>query len=165
MTISPLRPNMYFTDQQGSLTKEAYDFLQAIFLRLGGSLANLNAASLENATWEAPNPIGSTTPNTVKTTQLTITNGVTANAAGFKHKRVAASVGASTSALITVTWSTAFADTNYTVVCSVQDSTAATASAVVTHIESVSASAVTVRVNNTAAATFNGTLHIIGVHD
>lgn len=79
MAISPLRPNMQFTDSKGSLTKEAFDFLQAIFLRMGGSLANLNAASLENATWESPNPIGATAPNSGAFTALSSKNGFGCN--------------------------------------------------------------------------------------
>jgi hypothetical protein len=182
MAISPLRPNMVFTNKQGVLTKEAADFLLGIFLRLGGSLANLNAASLENATWEAPNPIGATTPNSGKFTGIqtgtlavtgtathtgttTLTGGVASDAAGFKHKRVAATVAASSNALVTVTWPTAFADTNYTVTCSVVDPTASTSSAAVVHIESISASSVTVRINNTSTSAYTGTVHIIAVHD
>lgn len=66
--IQPLRPYMIFTDKQGNLTKEAYEFLFSMFQRVGGSLSNLNAALLQNKTWEAPGTIGFTTPNTGKFT-------------------------------------------------------------------------------------------------
>lgn len=70
LKISPLRPNMMFTDSTGSLTKDAYDFLFAMFQRVGGSLDSLNAATLQGSTWEQPGQIGATTPNYGKFTSL-----------------------------------------------------------------------------------------------
>lgn len=36
--VQPLRPYMNFVTSEGKLTKEAYDFLYMLFLRVGGSL-------------------------------------------------------------------------------------------------------------------------------
>lgn len=66
--IPPLRPSMMFTDKSGNLTKDAYDFLFAMFNRVGGSLSNLDAASLLSGNWSNPNPIGDVTPNSGKFT-------------------------------------------------------------------------------------------------
>jgi hypothetical protein len=172
LTIPPLRPKAIFTDQMGVISKEGYDFLYGLYLRVGGSLSSLNAVTLADKTWDAPNAIGSTTPNTGKFTTLESTTSFTAglsvapNASGLKHKRVTTgSIGAGVSAIVTVTWTSAFADANYTVTASVLNSTAATASLKVTHIESVSASAVTVRVENTSAGALTGTLNVIAMHD
>jgi hypothetical protein len=98
--------------------------------------------------------------------RVTLNGGVTTDGGGFKHARVTTgSIGAGASSLVTVTWGTAFADTNYSAVVSVQDSTAAVASLAVVHIESKTASAITVRVENTSAGSLTGTLHAIAVHD
>lgn len=82
MKISPLRPNMVFTDTKfGSLTKEAYDFLYGMFVRIGGSLDALNAATLENHTWEEPGTIGSTTPSSGAFTTVSATGQITSTLA------------------------------------------------------------------------------------
>lgn len=97
---------------------------------------------------------------------LNISSGVANNGGGIKHQRITTgSINATSSALVTVTWTTAFPDTNYTVTCSVQDATAAALSLVVVHIETLSASAVAVRVANTSAGALTGTLHIMAIHD
>ncbi len=75
------------------------------------------------------------------------------------------SVGAGASALITLTWPVAFPDTNYSVVASVVDSTAAALSLSVVHVETVSASAVAVRVVNNSAGALTGSVNAIAVHD
>jgi hypothetical protein len=62
---------MMFTDQNGALSKDAYDFLFTLFQRVGGSLDSLNAVSLQDKTWQEPGTIGSITPNTGKFTTLT----------------------------------------------------------------------------------------------
>lgn len=171
LTVPRLRPNSKFSDEQGNLTLEGYRFLDGLYIRVGGSLDSLNAVTLADKTWDAPNPIGSTTPNTGKFTTLEATSSLTVgsvakNSPGIKHSRVSTgSIGASSSALVTVTWTTTFPDTNYTVVCTVQDSTAATASLSVLHVESKTASAITVRVNNTSAGALTGTLNVIAMHD
>lgn len=66
--VPPLRPSMLFTDKNGNLAKDAYDFLFAVFQRIGGSLSNLDAASLLDANWSNPNPIGDVTPSSGKFT-------------------------------------------------------------------------------------------------
>lgn len=97
---------------------------------------------------------------------LLLDTGVSNNGSGFKHSRVTTgSVNAGATALVTVTWTTAFADANYTVEASVLDSTTSSLSLSVVHIESVSASAVTVRVLNNAIGPLTGTLHVVAIHD
>jgi hypothetical protein len=92
--------------------------------------------------------------------------GISNDGFGFKHKRVSTgSVTAGSTALITITWGTAFLNTNYTVVAMVEDSTTAVASLVTVHIESKTTSAVTVRVVNNSAGSLTGTVHVIAVHD
>lgn len=91
---------------------------------------------------------------------------VTSDAGGLKHKRVTTgSIGPGSSLVVTVTWGTTFADANYTVSASVLDTTTAAAALRVVHIESVSAAAVTVRVENTAAGAHTGTVNVIAMHD
>lgn len=75
------------------------------------------------------------------------------------------SIGAGASALVTYTWTTPFKDTNYTVTASVLNATAAAASLRVVHIETISATAVAVRVENTSAGALTGTLHLVALHD
>jgi hypothetical protein len=92
--------------------------------------------------------------------------GVANNGGGFKHSRVSTgSVGAGSTALVTITWGTAFADTNYTVGVDVQDSTTSSLSLSVVHIESKTAAAITVRVINNSVGSLTGTLHAVAVHD
>lgn len=93
--------------------------------------------------------------------------GVGPNDRGFKHARVSTgSVGAAASAAVTLTWTTAFADANYSVTCSLQEATASTSTLRVHHIESVAAASVVVRVvNDDGAAAHTGTLHCTAVHD
>lgn len=88
------------------------------------------------------------------------------DASAFKHKRVTTgSIGAGSTALVTVTWTTPFADANYTVSASVVDSTTTSLSLSVVHVESVTANDVTVRILNNAVGSLTGTLHVIAVHD
>lgn len=103
----------------------------------------------------------------VGTSVLQINTGVTADGSGFKHKRgvagctTAAVAGASCS--VTVTWTTAFADANYTATCNVDGSSGPVAyvgisSKVAASIQ-VAISAITA---NAATAT---TFECIAVHD
>lgn len=92
--------------------------------------------------------------------------GVAPDGGGFKHARVTTgSVSAGSTALVTVTWTTAFADANYTCNASVLDSTTSSLSLSVVHLETISASAVTVRVLNNAVGSLTGTLHLSCIHD
>lgn len=77
LKIPPLRPYMPFTDGSGNLTKDAYDFLFALFQRVGGSLSALNAASLQDHTWEEPGALGTVTPNSGEFSTLKTHNAVT----------------------------------------------------------------------------------------
>lgn len=97
---------------------------------------------------------------------LTVAAGVTANGGGLKHKRITTgSITAGSTALVTVTWDNAFADADYTVQASVVDSTTSSLSLSVVHVESVTDSAVTVRVINNSAGSLTGTLHVLAIHD
>ena len=92
--------------------------------------------------------------------------GIGNNTAGFKHSRVTTgSVTSGATALVTITWATAFADANYTVSASVIEATTSSLSMSVVHVESITASSVTVRVLNNAAGALTGTLNVIAVHD
>lgn len=97
---------------------------------------------------------------------LTVINsGVFKDGGGIKHARVTTgSIAAGGDALVTVTWTTAFADANYTVQAQVQDATALDALNVI-HIETVTASAVAVRVLNNDGSSHTGTLHVMAMHD
>jgi hypothetical protein len=110
---------------------------------------------------------GNMNPTTLAGATVRFTGtGVYNDANGIKHIRLSTgSISGGTSSLITATWTTAFADANYTVTASVLDSTAATASLNVVHVESISASQVKVRVSNTSAGALTGTLHIVAMHD
>jgi hypothetical protein len=95
-----------------------------------------------------------------------IATGLNNNGSGVKHARVTTgSIGAGSTALVTVTWSSAFADANYSVAASVVESTTSSLSLSIVHIESVTASAVTVRVLNNAVGSLTGTLHVVACHD
>lgn len=99
-------------------------------------------------------------------TSLLIGGGVNANGGGFKHARLTTgSINATSSAIVTNSWTTAFADANYTLTTSVQDATTALLSLRVVHIEALTATGVAVRVENSSAGALTGTLHLIAIHD
>lgn len=113
-----------------------------------------------NATFVAAGPSTLTGETTIGS------GGVNNDGGGFKHKRVTTgSVNAASTALVTVTWGTAFADTNYTATASVFETTTSSLSISVVHIESVTAAAITVRVINNAAGALTGEVHAFAVHD
>jgi len=99
--------------------------------------------------------------------KLQVDSGVDANGGGFKHARVSTgSIAASGSAAVTVTWTSAFADANYTPVCSVQEATAGTNSLRVHHIQSIAAGSIVVRIaNDNSGSALTGTLLCQAVHD
>lgn len=106
------------------------------------------------------------TAENASVSSLTVTTGVVSDGGGFKHARVSTgSIAASSSAAVTVTWTTAFADANYTVAAAVEDSTASSLSLSDIHIESKTASATVIRVINNSLDSLTGTLHVIAVHD
>lgn len=92
--------------------------------------------------------------------------GINTDGSGFKHAHITTgSISSSSSAAVVVTWGTAFADTNYTVTCSVVEADTDTATLQIDHIEAVVAASVTVRVENeNAGAARTGTLHCMAVH-
>jgi hypothetical protein len=100
------------------------------------------------------------------TTQLKIGSGIDNNGSGLKHARVTTgSVSGGAEGLVTITWGTAFADANYTAVPSVFETTASASSMTVVHIESQTASAISVRVKNNAAGSLTGIVQVIAIHD
>lgn len=108
--------------------------------------------------------VATTSPLTA--VNLTVSAGVTANSGGIKHGRVTTgAIGSGADALVTLTWGTPFASASYTVSASVLDATTAAASLRVVHVETVTAAAVAVRVENTSAGSLTGTLLVIALHD
>ena len=95
------------------------------------------------------------------------TGGIAVDGLGFKHGRTTTgAITTGASAAITVTWATAFADANYTAFCSVIEADTDVATIQIDHIESKSASAIVVRVENEdGAATRTGELQCVAVHD
>ncbi len=97
--------------------------------------------------------------------QTSISTGVT-NATGWQHERITTgSIGAGSTALVTITWDVAFADTNYTAFADVEDATTSSLALSVVHIESKSTTNMTVRVINNAAGSLTGTLNAMAIHD
>lgn len=144
---------------------------------------NLNADLLDGADWSNPPAMGGTTPvpsivsdnaaittaaiGTLAATNLTLSAGVGANGGGLKHKRISTgSVGAGTSSNVVLTWTTPFADANYTVQAAVVEPSTGATTLTIAQIVSVTAAAVTVRVRNIdGGAAHTGTLHVVGIHD
>lgn len=85
---------------------------------------------------------------------------------GLKHQRVTTgSIAAGATALVTLTWTTAFSDASYTAIASVVDATTTSLSLSVVHVESITATEVTVRVLNNALGALTGVLQVIAMHD
>ncbi len=94
------------------------------------------------------------------------TTGVDPDAGGMKHGRVSTgSIAGVSDAAVTLTWTTPFADTNYTVTCSVQEADADTLTLRFDHIEAVNTGSVVVWIVNTDASAKTGTVHCIAMHD
>lgn len=87
----------------------------------------------------------------------------------LKHKRVSTgSVGGGTRANVAVNWTTSFADNNYTVTCSVIDSTTGTTSpGLVLERENIvqTAAGTAVTVNNPTGGAITGQVNCIAIHD
>lgn len=109
---------------------------------------------------------GSEAGRWTSTAKFSPASGVLPDSGGIKHARVTTGpISGAATALVTVTWGTAFADANYTVSASVVDATTSSLSLSVVHVESVTASAVTVRVINNAVGELTGLVHAIALHD
>lgn len=89
--------------------------------------------------------------------------GVVNDAGGFKHMRLSTgSIAASSSADVTVTWTTSFADANYTIQAVVVESTGGLQ---VVTVKSQSATQAVVKVTNNTGGSLTGTLNVIAIHD
>lgn len=75
------------------------------------------------------------------------------------------SVAGSGQAEITVAWETPFADTNYSVIATVEEGTAATDTLKVLKVASKTPEGVVIRVQNVNATARTGTLHVLGLPD
>ncbi|HWY69561.1 MAG TPA: hypothetical protein VNX88_12905 [Terriglobales bacterium] len=98
----------------------------------------------------------------------TIVTGIVGDGSGFKHKRISTgSIGATTRTEVLLSWTTTFADANYTVSCAVEDSTTAAATQGLTYerIRTHSASQVGAVINNPTAGAITGTLDCTAAHD
>ncbi len=99
-TVQPLRPYTLFTHPNGTLTIEGYNFLYNMYLRIGGSLDSLNAATLADKTWESPNPIGTVDPNigeftTLEAADLLVTGTTTLNGGTFDNIAIGSTTASS----------------------------------------------------------------------
>lgn len=93
---------------------------------------------------------------------LTIPSG----AAFIQSTRI--STGSITSGLradVTVTWPTSFTDTNYTVLVTVEDTSALGLGLQAERIRSKTATQVVIQVLNASLSSLTGTIHIVGIHD
>jgi hypothetical protein len=75
------------------------------------------------------------------------------------------SVAGASQAEVSVTFDKAFSDTNYTLMCQVEESTAATDTLKVLKIVSKSTTGCVVRVQNVNASARTGTLHVLAIGD
>lgn len=160
VNIQPLRPYMTFIDKDGSLTKDAYDFLYSLYQRVGGSLDSINASTLETHTWESPGPIGALSPNSGVFTSFQA-NQIVADTPGLKHLRVATgSIAAGADGTTTCAWSTAFTDLAYTVVAAVN-----AVNLTLVRIGNITTGNVEVTLHNPSASPESGIIHLIAMHD
>lgn len=83
----------------------------------------------------------------------------------LKHARVSVQVGGSSAANVTHTWTTAFADANYTVSADIELDDDSNISAPDWYIRSVTSSATTVRVVNNSVTQQTFVVHLLAVHD
>jgi hypothetical protein len=89
-----------------------------------------------------------------------------ADGSNVKHKRVTTgSIAATTRADVTLTWTTAFADANYTATASVEDTSASGLGLIAERIRSKVAGSVVVQVFNQSAGPLTGTLDVVALHD
>ncbi|MGH9787919.1 MAG: hypothetical protein ACRD4U_04345, partial [Candidatus Acidiferrales bacterium] len=100
-------------------------------------------------------------------TPIEFLGGVHNDGGGFKHARVSTGSCGTSGCQVTVSWTTAFADTNYSVNCSVQDSTAQseTTGLRLAKINTIGAGSVTVDIDNFSGSAVTGTVHCTAIHD
>ncbi len=112
------------------------------------------------------NGFGLTLTQTAATAVTMPVSGTVISTLALKSQRTTTgSISGGGTALVTVTWPAPFADTNYTVVASIVDVTAAVASLSIVHVESIAASAIMVRVANAAVGALTGTVQALALHD
>lgn len=99
---------------------------------------------------------------------VVVNSGVAKDGSGLKHANITTgSITNGTRAEVTITWTTPFADNNYDVVVSVQDSTTGGTSQglVLERIRTKSASAISAVVSNPTGGSLTGTLFAIAIHN
>lgn len=79
--------------------------------------------------------------------------------------RVTTGVIAAADADVAFSWTTPFADANYTLSAEVLDSTASNSALTIHHIEAITASGFTLRIVNDSGGNLTGTIHAVGFHD
>jgi hypothetical protein len=109
--------------------------------------------------------LGCVAPAEVAATQLQAQTSVL-QGGGWKHQNVSTgSIAAGAGADVTLTWTSAFADTNYDPVCSIIGSQASNNDLRLHHIESISAGAVVARIiNDDGSNAHTGTLVCTAMH-
>lgn len=106
------------------------------------------------------------TSNTLLFDHLSLNAGVT-NDGGLQHERITTGSCGTTGCQVTLTWDVSFGDTNYTPVCSVEDSTSQSevTGLRIAKISSRTATTVVVDIDNFSGSGVTGTLHCWGAHD
>jgi hypothetical protein len=96
---------------------------------------------------------------------LEVGSGILADGGGMKQRRVAyGALAAGASAIVTITWTTAFLNTNYTVLLTTLDATAG--ARVYANINAQRANGIDVAVSCTGGVgSGGGTLHVVAIHD
>lgn len=113
-----------------------------------------------------PLPVGSQLEVSGVDTTTGYINGTAWNGPRKDQRVTTGSITAGAFADVTLTWTTAFTDTNYTVVCDVIDSSSTAATSLtLDHIDSVTAATVVATVHNANIAAKTGTLHCHAMHD
>jgi hypothetical protein len=105
--------------------------------------------------------------NRLAIASLKVKSGVDASGGGLKHQSVSTgSIAALTYASVTLTWGgDAFADANYTPVCSVKEAATSTSTLRIHHIESFVAGSIVVGIyNEDAGNAHTGTLYCVALH-